>query len=105
MTALAYDPLRDFAPIINAAYATSVIVVNSRLPVRTLEEFVAHARDRPGQLNYAFPARSGVRLATAADWRLRRSSDRKPAVLNVEPLSPSGVSAERDRVQLIGNCR
>lgn len=50
---LPYDPLRDFTPVINIGYATSVIVVNAALPVKTLAEFIAYARERPGQLNYA----------------------------------------------------
>jgi tripartite-type tricarboxylate transporter receptor subunit TctC len=50
---LPYDPLRDFAPVINCAYATSVVVVNATLPVHSLREFVAYARARPGKLNYA----------------------------------------------------
>jgi tripartite-type tricarboxylate transporter receptor subunit TctC len=50
---LPYDPLRDFTPIINAGYATSVVVINATLPIYTLGEFIAYARMRPGQLNYA----------------------------------------------------
>jgi tripartite-type tricarboxylate transporter receptor subunit TctC len=50
---LTYDPLRDFTPIINVGYATSVVVVNSALPVHTLAELISYARARPGQLNYA----------------------------------------------------
>ena len=50
---LSYDPLRDFTPVINLAYATSVVVVNPKLPVTTLGELIAYAKARPGQLNYA----------------------------------------------------
>jgi tripartite-type tricarboxylate transporter receptor subunit TctC len=50
---LSYDPLRDFTPVVNAGYATSVIVVNATLPVNTLAEFIDYARARPGRLNYA----------------------------------------------------
>jgi tripartite-type tricarboxylate transporter receptor subunit TctC len=61
---LPYDPLRDFTPVINAGYATSVVVINAQLPVRTLDEFIAYARARPGQLNYAS---SGVGSANHLD--------------------------------------
>jgi tripartite-type tricarboxylate transporter receptor subunit TctC len=50
---LPYDPLRDFAPIINLGYVTSVVVVNPALPVHTIAELIAYARARPGTLNYA----------------------------------------------------
>lgn len=61
---LPYDPQRDFSPVINAGYTTSVIVVNSKLPVQTLAEFIAYARARPGKLNYAS---SGIGSANHID--------------------------------------
>jgi tripartite-type tricarboxylate transporter receptor subunit TctC len=61
---LPYDPLRDFTTVINAGYPTSVIVVSATLPVRTLGEFIAYARERPGKLNYAS---SGVGSANHLD--------------------------------------
>jgi tripartite-type tricarboxylate transporter receptor subunit TctC len=59
-----YDPMRDFTPVINVAYATSVIVVASAMPVYTLADFIAYARARPRQLNYAS---SGVGSANHVD--------------------------------------
>jgi tripartite-type tricarboxylate transporter receptor subunit TctC len=50
---LPYDPLRDFRPVINLAYATSVIVVNPALPMTTLGQLIDYARTHPGELNYA----------------------------------------------------
>jgi len=61
---LPYDPQRDFAPVINVAWATSVVVVSSALPVKTLAELVAYARARPGQVHYAS---SGVGSANHVD--------------------------------------
>ncbi len=61
---LHYDPLRDFAPVFNIAYATSVVVVNPSLPVYTLAELVDYAKARPGHLNYAS---SGVGSANHLD--------------------------------------
>lgn len=61
---LPYDPLRDFAPVINCGYATSVVVVNATLPVRSLGEFITYAQARPGKLNYAS---SGVGSANHLD--------------------------------------
>lgn len=64
MERLPYDPLRDFTPVINIAWATSVIVVPSTLPVTTLHEFVEYARTRPGRIHYAS---SGVGSANHLD--------------------------------------
>lgn len=48
-----YDPLRDFAAVANLFQSIKVLWVSAALPVRTLDEFVAYARSRPGELNYA----------------------------------------------------
>ena len=49
---LPYDPVKDFRPVTLLAKVPSLYVVNPELPVKTLQEFVAYARKRPGQLNY-----------------------------------------------------
>ena len=49
---LPYDPVKDFAPISMTTTYPYVMVVNSALGVKTLEEFVTLARCRPGALNY-----------------------------------------------------
>lgn len=50
---LAWDPLRDFAPIANLVYQTKVVLVNASLGVARMQDFVALVRARPGQFNYA----------------------------------------------------
>lgn len=49
---LGYDPEKDFAPISLFAVLPNVIVVNSKLPPKTLKEFIGYAKERPKQLNY-----------------------------------------------------
>jgi len=50
-----YDPLKAFAPVsLIATSAVSLLVANN-VPVKTLPEFIAYVRERPGQLNYASP--------------------------------------------------
>jgi len=48
-----FDPVRDFASVVNVAWQTKVAIVNPAVPATTLREFIAYARARPGQLNYA----------------------------------------------------
>jgi tripartite-type tricarboxylate transporter receptor subunit TctC len=52
---LPFDPARDFAPIAQTGTMSNIIVVHPVLPVRTLKEFVALAKRRPGEINYATP--------------------------------------------------
>jgi tripartite-type tricarboxylate transporter receptor subunit TctC len=48
-----YNPTTDFAPIALFALIPSVVMVSSTIPAKTVQEFIAHARARPGQLNFA----------------------------------------------------
>ena len=61
---LKWDPLRDFAPIMQVCRFPQVLVVHPSLGVKTLGEFVALARQKGASLNYgsAGPA-SSSRLA------------------------------------------
>lgn len=52
LSKLPYDPIKDFTPIIHVADVPNVLLVSPTLPVKTLQEFVAYAKARPGQLNY-----------------------------------------------------
>jgi len=45
---LPYDPVKDFTPIALVAGVPFALVVNPQLPVKTLAEFIAYARSKPG---------------------------------------------------------
>jgi tripartite-type tricarboxylate transporter receptor subunit TctC len=49
---LPYDVLRDFAPITQMVSLPNVLVVTSPLPARSLAEFVALAKQKPGELTF-----------------------------------------------------
>jgi tripartite-type tricarboxylate transporter receptor subunit TctC len=48
-----YDWKRDFAPVSMMAMGYQVLIVKPSLPAKSLQEFVALARQKPGALNYA----------------------------------------------------
>src|SRR6516162_1069076 len=48
-----YDWKRDFAPISMIGVGYQVLIVSPNLPARTLQEFIALAKEKPGALNYA----------------------------------------------------
>jgi len=50
---LPYDAVEDFAPITLIGREPGVLVVNPSLPVKTLPEFVAYVKARPGKVDYA----------------------------------------------------
>jgi tripartite-type tricarboxylate transporter receptor subunit TctC len=50
---LPYDAVKDFAPISFVASVPYVLVVDPALPVKTVQEFIALAKSKPGKMNYA----------------------------------------------------
>ena len=52
---IGYDLNRDFAPVAMIASAPFVLAVHPALPAKTLQEVIAQAKARPGQLTYATP--------------------------------------------------
>lgn len=56
--ALNYDIQKDFVPVALLAQPPQVIVINKdRLPVKTLQEFIAYAKANPGKVNYGSAGR------------------------------------------------
>src|ERR1035437_7009607 len=49
---LPYDPVRDFAPVTQGTYYAYVLVVHPSLPAKTVQELIAFAKAKPGQLAY-----------------------------------------------------
>jgi len=48
-----YDSVRDFAPITQALFIPQLIAVHPSVPAKSVKEFIALAKARPGQLQYA----------------------------------------------------
>ena len=57
---LPYDSIKDFAPISIVADVPTAFAVHPLLPVKNVKEFIALAKARPGQLNYATAGRGTV---------------------------------------------
>lgn len=50
---LGYDPLKDLAPLSMAVTFPNVLVVNAEVPAKTLAEFIALAKKKPGSVSFA----------------------------------------------------
>ena len=50
---LPYDVIRDFAPVGTLAAQPGALAIHPSLPVKTVKEFIALAKSRPGQINYS----------------------------------------------------
>jgi tripartite-type tricarboxylate transporter receptor subunit TctC len=73
---LGYDPVQDLRPVGIVSSLVQAVIVKKDLPVKSMAEFVAHAKGNPGKLNYGssgvgglthysvelFQARTGTRV-------------------------------------------
>src|SRR6187399_1083382 len=50
---IAYDPVRDLAPVSLIDRSPNILVVHPSLPVRSVKELIALAKARPGEINYS----------------------------------------------------
>jgi tripartite-type tricarboxylate transporter receptor subunit TctC len=50
---LAYDPVKDFAPVALVAIQPNILVVNPGVKAVSVKELIALAKAKPGELNYA----------------------------------------------------
>ena len=57
---LRWDPVKDFAPIGQICRAPNFFIVPSSLPVKSVSEFVALAKAKPGTLNYSHPGKGST---------------------------------------------
>jgi tripartite-type tricarboxylate transporter receptor subunit TctC len=48
-----YDPIKDFVPVSVVAGITWVLVANNDLPVKSVPDFIALAKSRPGKIDYS----------------------------------------------------
>lgn len=68
---LTYHPLKDFTLITALAAVPTVLVAPASLPAATLQEFVALAKSRPGQLAYGSAGNGSVHHLTMAVFASR----------------------------------
>jgi tripartite-type tricarboxylate transporter receptor subunit TctC len=68
-----YDPIKDFTPIARIGSFPSFVAVNPALPVNSMVDLVAYAKDNPGKLSYGVGNSTGhiagetIKKRTGAD--------------------------------------
>ncbi len=50
-----FDPRTSYTPVAQAVEYSHTFIVNSALPVKTVSDFIAYAKARPGELNFGTP--------------------------------------------------
>ncbi|MGH8664670.1 MAG: Bug family tripartite tricarboxylate transporter substrate binding protein, partial [Burkholderiales bacterium] len=64
-----YDVLRDFIPVSLLATSPFILVAHPSLPVRSLDQLVALAKQRPGELDYSSTSPGSSSSITAAAFK------------------------------------
>jgi tripartite-type tricarboxylate transporter receptor subunit TctC len=98
LTTVPYDPVKDFAPIIQVTTAPAIMVVPNELPANTVAEFVALAKQKPGQLNFASYGIGGA--AHLAAELFMQSTGTKMVHITYKGSAPAIVDLMADRVQV-----
>lgn len=93
-----YDPVKDFAPIIQVTTSPAIMVVPTSLPANSVAEFIALAKQKPDQLNFAsFGVGSSAHLA--AELFMQATGTRMVHV-TYKGAAPAIVDLMADRVQV-----
>lgn len=85
-----YDPTKSLAPVVIAGTYGLPIVISTKLPVNTLQEFIAYARKNPGKLSYGSSGQgSGSHFAGEYFKALTRTH-----MVHIPYKSTSGAAAD-----------
>jgi len=57
---LAFDPSKDFTPVVMVSYSPHVLAVHPSVPVKNVKELVDYAKQNPGKLNFAVSGIGGA---------------------------------------------
>jgi tripartite-type tricarboxylate transporter receptor subunit TctC len=92
-----YDPLRQFVAVAPVAVGPLVFVVNVDLPVKSMEAFLALARNRPGTLNYGSAGTGSVNHLALELLKVRTGTD----IVHVpyKGIAPATVDLLAGRIQ------
>lgn len=72
---VAYDPVKDFAPVSNIGTNPFVLGIHISVPGTTVKEFVDYARANPGKLNYASGGNGSIGHLSGALFASRAGLD------------------------------
>ena len=76
MQKVPYDAQKDFVPVSIFGTGNYILATKPSLPVQSLAEFIAYAKERPGKLNYASvgPANSSISASPSLPSAQRSTS-------------------------------
>lgn len=97
MASVPYDPLRDFTPVARLASTPYLLLANPKLPARTVQEYIALARSKPGTLNFGTGGPGGLTHLAGEIFNSQAGTD--IAMVHYKgaaPLTAAAVAGEID---------
>ena len=70
-----YDPLKDFTPITLMAISPMVLVVNPAVPAKNVQEFIALAKAKPGEINFGSSGTGAITHLSMEYFKVRTKTD------------------------------
>jgi len=101
MANISYNPLKDFAPIVQISSSPAFLIVNKDFPVNSVKDLIELARKDPGGINYAstgvgsFAHLSGELFATRAGVKMTH--------IAYKGTAPAMIDLAAGRVQILFN--
>ncbi|AUL16303.1 Bug family tripartite tricarboxylate transporter substrate binding protein [Bordetella bronchiseptica] len=74
-TNLPFDAEKDFTPISNLAAVPNIMVVNPKVPAKTIEDFIKLAKSQPGKLTYASAGNGSVSHMMGEMFKMASGTD------------------------------
>lgn len=98
---LPYDPVRDYLPVVQTGSIHNALSINAALPANNFKDFIAYARTRPGDLNWAsWGTGSPSHLSLA--WLEAHTGSKFTHVLYKEP-SMASLAVQTGEAHVITN--
>jgi tripartite-type tricarboxylate transporter receptor subunit TctC len=96
---LPYDPVRDLAPVVVTSTSPNILAVNADLPVRTVADWVKHAKLAAGRVTYASVGNASSSHLTMELFRSVAGFDAVHTPYNGAP--PAAASVARNETQAL----
>jgi len=96
---LPYDPAKDIAPVSLMSKRASALLVHPSLPVKTVAEYIAYAKARPGELNFGTVGAGGS-PHIAGEW-LHALTNSKVTFVHYKVTSAMQTDFLSGRIQVI----
>lgn len=98
MSKLPFDPIKDFTAVTTMASADYLLLVNPSLPVNNIQEFIALAKSKPGQINFGTHGVAG--LTHLAVNMLQAQAGIKLQLVQYKGAGPAMTAMLADEVQV-----